>query len=612
MSTAVGDYFDTVPAMPNSSSQWGALYAWELRDIITRAASRQPRNLQVHLGPSELGAVCDRNVIGKMAGQPRTGHVIDQWPSIIGTSVHAWLAEAFARENLLNGVTRWVPEARVVPLPGHSGTADLYDAANYAVVDWKGNWVHTPIATPGGWTTMGRLQPGDTVFGADGSPCTVTRTYPVQYRDCYRITFDDGSELITDDVQELPYAVSGKRSWPVMVMGTAEARRHVWSRSTRPQRQLRLYNGAALDLPEQDLVVHPYVLGCWLGDGGIHHGTISKPDDELFEHIRACGYEVSAPHGQRKMCRTVYGLTTQLQRLGLQWRDEIRPDSHRRLAGVKRVPAEYLRGSYEQRLSLLQGMMDTDGAWNRPRKRAVFNTTDKDLASAVAELVTTLGWKAHIAPHQSTGFGLTVTEYYVEFTPHDANPFRLSRKADLVRIGSRVSGYRIVQAIEPILSVPTRCIDVDSPDHLYLAGEQMIPAHNCLGETTMRKIKSPDGPPRHYVVQLLLYAMGYRNMGLRVDRVVLAALPRTAPTLSQMYVWDRPYSYDDDLLISQVIAETQLRAAVAQRVMAGEVRIEDVPRTPSDQCGFCPFFRPESARDGLQGREGCPGHSPVN
>ena len=37
---------------------------------------------------------------------------------------------------------------------------------------------------------------------------------------------------------------------------------------------------------------------------------------------------------------------------------------------------------------------------------------------------------------------------------------------------------RAITAIRPVPSVPVRCITVDSPDHLYLAGESMIPTHN--------------------------------------------------------------------------------------------------------------------------------------
>jgi replicative DNA helicase len=37
---------------------------------------------------------------------------------------------------------------------------------------------------------------------------------------------------------------------------------------------------------------------------------------------------------------------------------------------------------------------------------------------------------------------------------------------------------RAIVAIRPVLSVPVCCITVDSPRHLYLAGESMIPTHN--------------------------------------------------------------------------------------------------------------------------------------
>jgi LAGLIDADG DNA endonuclease family protein len=561
---------------------------------------------------------CPRAVVWKMAGIAGTNNVIDPWPSVVGTAVHAWLATAFERENQIDGWIRWVPEARVAPTPDHPGNCDIYDVVNRCTVDWKGLFVHTPVPTPDGWTTLGQLQVGDTVFSASGHSCTVTKVYPVQYRDCYRITFKDGSCLITDDVQELPFVISGRRPLS-MAMSTAEASRKVWS--SRPQRQLRVYNGTALELPELNLTVHPYVLGCWLGDGGVHGGTISidsRDADDLVSQIQACGYKTSSPHGQRGLVRTIYGLSTQLRRLGLQWVDqEHQGRSHNRLAGVKRIPAEYLRGSQDQRLALLQGLMDTDGTWNQVRNQAVFSSTDKQLAQDTAELIRSLGWKARVMPVQSRGFGLTVTEYYVAFTPFGANPFRLQRKASLVRLAGTVhSRYRLVRQIEPVLSVPTRCIDVDSPDHLYLAGTEMIPVHNCLGPTTLALIKRPEGPPRRYVVQLLLYALGFRNLGLPVERVVLAALPRTAPTLASMYVWEHVITPADDLLIGQVLAETRIRYQVAQAILRREISPDVVPYVPgATTCQFCRYFRPQAAREiretGHAEGPGCPGHSPT-
>jgi hypothetical protein len=124
------------PAPLNGSSAWAGRYAGELRRVIVDQASRAPRSVQAHLGPSELGVGCDRQVVGKMAGVATTNHVSDPWPSIVGTAVHAWLADAFTSDNGRRGV-RWVTEHKVVPTENHPGTADLYDAAEAAVVDWK-------------------------------------------------------------------------------------------------------------------------------------------------------------------------------------------------------------------------------------------------------------------------------------------------------------------------------------------------------------------------------------------------------------------------------------------------------------------------------------------
>lgn len=125
------------PAVLNGSSPWAARYAQEVRRIVVEHAEHAPRSQQVHLGPSELGVECDRQVVSKLLGLPKTNHVVDPWPSIVGTATHAWLAEAFDAWNRRHQATRFVTETRVVPHPDHSGTGDLYDAFEQAVVDHK-------------------------------------------------------------------------------------------------------------------------------------------------------------------------------------------------------------------------------------------------------------------------------------------------------------------------------------------------------------------------------------------------------------------------------------------------------------------------------------------
>jgi hypothetical protein len=277
----VAQFMSRQPAsLPGGNTPSAVRYGRDLREIIVRQAHRSPRNLQTTLGPSEIGEVCSRQVVSKFSGQPATWHGVDPWPSVVGTAVHAWLADAFAKENnidglLSNGLPHWITERRVAPHPSYPGNCDLYDSATYTVCDWK-----------------------------------------------------------------------------------------------------------------------------------------------------------------------------------------------------------------------------------------------------------------------------------------------------------------------------------------------------VLGPTSIAKIKSIDGPSRRYQVQLLLYALGYRNLGYRVDRVVLAALPRTAPSLEEMYVWEHVLTPEDDLLISQVIEQTRLRYQVAQAVLRREILISQVPMTPGDSCSFCRYYRPQAAREiretGYQQGPGCPGHSPTS
>lgn len=136
MSTAA-EFMRAAPPSLNGNSAWAQRYARTLRGVLEDAAARAPRTLQQHLGPSELGVMCDRQVAGKLAALPVTNHVVDPWPSIRGTALHAWAADAFTADNMRYGYTRWLAEQRVTPHPDHPGTADLYDTAELGVVDHK-------------------------------------------------------------------------------------------------------------------------------------------------------------------------------------------------------------------------------------------------------------------------------------------------------------------------------------------------------------------------------------------------------------------------------------------------------------------------------------------
>lgn len=140
--------FFAQPAAPRSVSgntPWAERLAGEFKAVIRAAAEYAPRSLQVHLGPSELGVECDRQVVGKLVRETPTNHVFDPWPSFMGTAGHAAMEKALLADNAriapLPGeppdFVRWLVENRVVPHPDHPGTADVYDCRERAVIDHK-------------------------------------------------------------------------------------------------------------------------------------------------------------------------------------------------------------------------------------------------------------------------------------------------------------------------------------------------------------------------------------------------------------------------------------------------------------------------------------------
>ena len=60
-----------------------------------------------------------------------------------------------------------------------------------------------PLPTPSGWTTMGEVQAGDWLLGADGKPTkVVAATGVMEGRPCYEVEFDDGTVIVADAQHE--------------------------------------------------------------------------------------------------------------------------------------------------------------------------------------------------------------------------------------------------------------------------------------------------------------------------------------------------------------------------------------------------------------------------
>ena len=215
-------------------------------------------------------------------------------------------------------------------------------------------------------------------------------------------------------------------------------------------------------MPELDLPVDPYVLGCWLGDGISQGCGFICADPEIIDEIERRGFQV------RKRAALyawgILGLTTLLRGLGL--------------IDNKHVPKQYFRASKQQRLDLLAGLMDTDGTANA-NGSCEFTSCSFILAEAVKELLVSLGIKATIRQGRATINGKDCgTKYRIKFTtntPVFILPRKKGRQASEIRSTQRV---RFITNVRRVESVPVRCIQVGAESALFLAGREMVPTHN--------------------------------------------------------------------------------------------------------------------------------------
>ncbi len=326
----------------------------------------------------------------------------------------------------------------------------------------------TPVPTPSGWRVHGDLKPGDQVFGVDGAPAKVLAISPKGVADM-EVEFSTGEVI----------KCNGDHLWTVFdrwakKWKTVDTAWLLGADTESDRSRFFIPDLPALSFDEKELLLHPYFLGCWLGDG-----THSKPvithdlrDDGHIRKLESLGYVVTKRHGGCGNAVasnfTRQGILEKIRSLGI-YRN-------------KRIPAVYLKASVEQRMELLAGLIDTDGHVDADRARVRIVTTDPMLAHDMRRLIVSLGFDAYIVRSSAPGFGKyrsAKTVHQVCFKPHRQIPTAIDRK--------RICRTEFVKRRRSIIDVRKscapeigHCITIDREDGLYVVGDTGIVTHNSL------------------------------------------------------------------------------------------------------------------------------------
>lgn len=331
------------------------------------------------------------------------------------------------------------------------------------------------IPTFSGYKKMGDIQVGDEVFGSDGQPTKVTGVFPQGVKPVYRLTFSDHTTAEAGDehLWKVAYRYGKRREWKWEVKSTQE----LMDAGLRHNKEYKFIIPMTepVAYPEADLPIDPYVLGTVIANGNATGGQVRivTPDDDVAAKVlsRWSGNRHHRPEGA---CSAygLYKMMGPIRELGLDVKSR-----------DKFIPEPYLLGSIEQRIELLQGLMDGDGTPVKSQPNSVaYSTTSRRLAEDVKELVSSLGGTA------SPNWFDRSTESKPDeccisiMMPDGISAFSSKRKKNTNSVQGRYKRIprRAITNIEYVRDEESQCISVAAPDHLYLTGRNYVVTHNTI------------------------------------------------------------------------------------------------------------------------------------
>jgi phosphate starvation-inducible PhoH-like protein len=398
------------------------------------------------------------------------------------------------------------------------------------------------VLTPGGFRPIGSLRVGDLVTGADGRPTPVLGVYPQGRKEVFRLRAQDGAETVC----------CGEHLWAVT---TPDDRKHGKAGRVVETREmvgrLRRHHqhrfelpliSAPVELEPQQLPIEPYALGLLLGDGCLTTATtpsFTTTDPELAEALEealpgialkrknAVDYVLRNEHGHRGGVIVSNPVTVALRELDLAG---TRSNS-------KFVPDEYLYNAPEVRLSVLQGLLDTDGGPVTQRGRSCrvqYSTSSSRLADDVVFLVRSLGGVAYrrtrVAAGRLPGRARGRAVYHRHDThvldirlPAGLQPFRLGRKRDAYREHGGGRPMRYVDSIEPAGEAETVCIQVAAADSLYVTDDFLV-THNTLNDSFIILDEAQNTSPEQ--MKMFLTRLGFNSKMVVTGDITQIDLPK--------------------------------------------------------------------------------------
>lgn len=366
----------------------------------------------------------------------------------------------------------------------------------------KAQPINTIIPTPNGNVELGKIQVGDYVFDREGKPTKVLGVYPQGLKKKYKIVLSDKRETICAGDHLWSYYTSRGN---LVSKTTEEILNSGLKNSSGFKYKIPINKPVQYSTKEYD--IDPYLIGAFLGDGccKAKYLTISSETEEIPNLI---GEIINAT--PIKNSETNYNWT-------FEWNDKTKTikwiggngaecSTERKkpktldyfekyekylmqYAYEKDIPPEYKYGDVEQRLNLIQGLMDTDGSINSSdnhRYNMRFTSTSLKLVKSLQEILFSLGYSSTIYLDEREKKYTNNICYNLSINiPNEEKYkfFRLKRKKDIALEAQKYKKRKDYSKVSIVDIIPLKemtemvCIYVDNSEHLYLTNDYIV-THN--------------------------------------------------------------------------------------------------------------------------------------
>ncbi len=346
----------------------------------------------------------------------------------------------------------------------------------------------TKVYTPDGIKLWKDIEIGDSLYGDDGNITTVTDIPFDGISPIYELTLADGRKVQASKGHLWKIRNSKGKEEIVdteYIYNNYKGKRKVSYRNPNGNEYLfSVVNNKGIEMPYTKTAVDPYTFGLLLGDGCFRHPTYLNiaaytcSDNDFEEISRYIPYNTNKDKAKYSYKIQINNFREILKTYGLFMTK----------SSEKFIPDEYLFNSREVRMSVLKGLMDSDGTVDNKGLISI-ELTSKRMMENIKFLCLSLGFNyresAKTGSYKVNGNNIICKTVYRLRIYTTETLFNLQRKADKQNLRaktnysfSKLTGTKITN-VEYIGEKLCKCVTVDNESRCYLIGD-FITTHNSF------------------------------------------------------------------------------------------------------------------------------------